>query len=57
MSNYTTSLTSMAPGSLNGYTAKALFYVFHIAPEWLSGIMLIAVNVKEMFGVGTSLRG
>ncbi|KAH9916202.1 uncharacterized protein B0H18DRAFT_1124341 [Fomitopsis serialis] len=39
------------PGSLNGPTAKALFYAFHIAPEWLSGAMLLGVNVKDTFGL------
>ena len=56
MSNSTTTLLSMAPGSLNGPTAKALFYSLHIAPEWLSGAMLLAVNVKEVFGVPTGLK-
>ncbi|KAH9913855.1 uncharacterized protein B0H18DRAFT_1147056 [Fomitopsis serialis] len=56
MSNSTTSLLSMAPGSLNGPMAKALFYSLHIAPEWLSGAMLLAVNVKEVFGVPTGLK-
>jgi len=51
MASSTTSLVSMGPGSLNGPTAKALFYAFHVAPEWLSSTMLLVVNVKDMFGV------
>lgn len=54
MRSYTLSLTAMGPGSMNGPTAKALFYTFHIAPEWISGVMLLAVNVKNMFGVTTT---
>lgn len=54
MRSYTHLLTDMGPGSLNGPTAKALFYTFHIAPEWISSVMLLAVNVKDMFGVTTT---
>ena len=53
MRSYTFSLTATGPGSMNGPTAKALFYTFHIAPEWIAGAMLLAVNVKDMFGVAT----
>ncbi|KZT64833.1 hypothetical protein DAEQUDRAFT_769333 [Daedalea quercina L-15889] len=56
MDNYTTSLTNMGPGSLNGPTAKVLFYALHVAPEWISGTMLLAVNVKDMYGVGVGLK-
>ncbi|KAH9916209.1 uncharacterized protein B0H18DRAFT_958911 [Fomitopsis serialis] len=51
MMSFTTSLTSMGPGSLNGPTAKALFYTFHVAPEWVSSTMLLVVNVRDMYGV------
>jgi len=56
ISDSTTSLLSMAPGSHNAPTAKALFYTLHIAAQWLSGAMLLAVNVKEVFGVPTGLK-
>ncbi|KZT71039.1 hypothetical protein DAEQUDRAFT_756077 [Daedalea quercina L-15889] len=56
MSNYTDSLLSMAPGSLNGPDAKAVFYVLHILPEWIAGTLLLTVNVKQMYGF-TGMRG
>ncbi|KAH9834394.1 uncharacterized protein C8Q71DRAFT_859397 [Rhodofomes roseus] len=56
MDNHTTSLTAMGPGSLNGPTAKALFYIFHVAPEWLSVAMLLAVNVREVYHVPAGLK-
>ncbi|KAH9834393.1 uncharacterized protein C8Q71DRAFT_711396 [Rhodofomes roseus] len=51
MNNWTISLTSTLPGSLNGPAAKALFYTFHIAPEWVVSTMLVAVNIKEMYNL------
>ncbi|KZT71040.1 hypothetical protein DAEQUDRAFT_157714 [Daedalea quercina L-15889] len=56
MASYTDSLLSMAPGSLNTSDAKAVFYVLHILPEWIAGTMLLAVNVKQMYGF-TGMRG
>ncbi|TFY54201.1 hypothetical protein EVJ58_g8995 [Rhodofomes roseus] len=57
MANYTDSLLSMAPGSLNGPHAKAVFYVLHIAPELFAGTLLMSVNVREVYGVGGGMRG
>ena len=53
MRSHTYSLTAMGPGSLNGPTAKALFYALHIAPEWIAAAMLLGVNVKDMYGLTT----
>lgn len=41
----TTSLFSMESHSLNTPLEKAEFYVFHIAPEWIAGAILLCVNV------------
>ncbi|KAH9935360.1 uncharacterized protein B0H18DRAFT_975521, partial [Fomitopsis serialis] len=49
MANYTDSLLSTAPGSLNGGTAK-VFYTLHIAPEFIAGTLLLSVNVKKVYG-------
>jgi hypothetical protein len=46
----TTSLT--ATSSLDTPSAKALFYVFHILPEWLAVAILLGDNVRETFGTG-----
>ena len=48
----TTSLTSMAPGSLNTPGAKAAYYVFHAAPEYLTAATLMSLNVRQMFHTG-----
>jgi hypothetical protein len=48
----TTSLTSTAPGSQNTPAEKAAFYVFHILPEWISVLILLLCNVRDMFGTG-----
>lgn len=48
----TTSLTSLGPHSLNTRGEKAVFYVFHAAPEWLAAAILFAINVREVFGTG-----
>ncbi|KAI0369014.1 hypothetical protein BV20DRAFT_980380 [Pilatotrama ljubarskyi] len=50
--NSTTSLTSTAPGSQNTTHAKVLFYIFHIAPEWLSAALLLSVNVRRTYKTG-----
>ncbi|EPS97226.1 hypothetical protein FOMPIDRAFT_1129045 [Fomitopsis schrenkii] len=50
MANWTDSLLSTAPGSLNSQASKAVFYVLHILPEWIAGTVLLCVNVKQMFG-------
>jgi len=52
MYHRTTSSTSTAPGSLNAPAEKATFYIFHIFPEWLSAVVLLAFNVREEFGTG-----
>jgi len=52
MVNQTTSVDSLAPGSLNLQGAKAAFYVFHVAPEWITAAVLIAINIKERFETG-----
>ncbi|KAH9935355.1 uncharacterized protein B0H18DRAFT_411374 [Fomitopsis serialis] len=53
MANYTDSLLSMAPGSLNSPAAKTVFYTLHVAPEFVVGTLLLSVNVKKMFGFAT----
>ncbi|KAI0359573.1 hypothetical protein OH77DRAFT_1038013 [Trametes cingulata] len=50
--NSTTSLTSTAPSSQNTTHSKVLFYVFHIAPEWLSAALLLSVNVRRTYKTG-----
>jgi hypothetical protein len=52
MNNTTTSLASTAPGSLNTPGAKAAFYIFHIAPEWISVLLLLLFNLRDIFGIG-----
>lgn len=48
----TTSLT--APSPLNTPSAKALFYVFHVLPEWLASLILFGDNIRKTFGTGLS---
>ncbi|OBZ66682.1 hypothetical protein A0H81_13116 [Grifola frondosa] len=48
----TTALLSTAPGSLNGASSKATFYVFHMAPEWVCSVLLLSVNMRARFGPG-----
>lgn len=48
----TTSLTSMAPGSLNSTASKTTFYIFNIAPEWITVAVLHGLNVRETFETG-----
>ncbi|KAL0945507.1 hypothetical protein HGRIS_000991 [Hohenbuehelia grisea] len=52
MFNRTDSLTSTAPGALNSPSAKALFYIFHIFPEWLSIALMFGCNIREICGTG-----
>jgi len=52
MVNQTTAIDSLAPGSLNRPGSKATFYVFHVAPEWITAAVLIGINVKERFETG-----
>ena len=49
---HTTDLTSEASGSLNGGKSHALFYVFHIVPEFVVVATILSLNVREMFGTG-----
>ncbi|KAH7322287.1 hypothetical protein B0J17DRAFT_683535 [Rhizoctonia solani] len=37
--------------SLSPY-ARALFYIFHLAPEWICVSILLSTNVRERFGTG-----
>jgi hypothetical protein len=43
------------PNPLDSSTAKAMFYIFHILPEWLAMLALFSVNVRKTFG--TALFG
>ena len=56
MSVFTEDLLSTGPGSLNSSNSKATFYVFHIAPEWLSLALFLSVNVRKHFDGGDRLR-
>jgi hypothetical protein len=47
----TTSLT--APSPLNTPGSKALFYCFHLLPEWLASVILLGGNVRKTFGTGS----
>jgi len=46
----TTSLTASSP--LNTPGSKALFYIFHVLPEWLATLILLGIDVRETFGTG-----
>jgi len=48
----TTSLISTAPGSQNTPGEKAAFYILHIVPEWISVLVLLSCNVRDVFGTG-----
>ena len=50
----TDDLLSEGPGSLNSHQSKAVFYVFHIAPEWLAIALFLSVNVRRLFGRGST---
>ena len=52
LGNNTTSLYSTAPGSQNSDASKAGFYIFHIAPEFLSAAILVSLNVRRVFATG-----
>jgi hypothetical protein len=52
MHNTTTSLTSTSSGSQNTPAEKAAFYIFHIIPEWMSVLILLSCNVRDIFGTG-----
>ncbi|KAM5543027.1 hypothetical protein V8D89_003411 [Ganoderma adspersum] len=52
LTHSTTSLFSTAPGGQNTPEEKAAFYVFHVAPEFLSAAVLMALNVRRVFGTG-----
>lgn len=45
-----TSLTATSP--LNTPSSKALFYVFHVLPEWLASVILFGDNIRKTFGTG-----
>ncbi|KDR75019.1 hypothetical protein GALMADRAFT_248864 [Galerina marginata CBS 339.88] len=38
--------------SLDKPGAKAAFYIFHALPEWLAILILLASNVRKLFGTG-----
>ncbi|PCH41915.1 hypothetical protein WOLCODRAFT_49096, partial [Wolfiporia cocos MD-104 SS10] len=48
MTNMTMDILSTAPGTLNTPLAKAAFYVFFIAPDWICAVCLMSVYVHEM---------
>ncbi|PIL33540.1 hypothetical protein GSI_04163 [Ganoderma sinense ZZ0214-1] len=52
LTHSTTSLFSMAPGGQNTPREKAAFYVFHVAPEFIVAAVLMALNVRRVFGTG-----
>ena len=33
-------------------SSKALFYVFHVLPEWLASVILFGDNIRKTFGTG-----
>jgi hypothetical protein len=42
----------MAPGSLNSRADKAIFYIFHVLPEWISMALLFVFNSRREFSTG-----
>jgi len=40
------------PNSLNSSFSKALFYIFHVFPEWLAIFILFSQNARKTFGTG-----
>ena len=52
MYNETTSLLSVGPHTLNSPGAKAGFYIFHSLPEWLASLLLLGMNIRQLFGTG-----
>jgi len=41
------------PSPLDSSSAKAIFYLFHVLPEWLAILVLLSVNVRKTFGTGS----
>ncbi|KAI1791183.1 hypothetical protein LXA43DRAFT_444770 [Ganoderma leucocontextum] len=52
LAHSTTSLLSNAPGAQNSAGAKVAFYVLHVAPEFVSAAVLMALNARRVFGTG-----
>jgi len=46
-------ITSLnTPSPLNTPRSKALFYIFHVLPEWLASVILFGYNIRKTFGTG-----
>ena len=46
-------VTSLSdPSPLNTPSSKALFYIFHVLPEWLASAILFGYNIRKTFGTG-----
>jgi hypothetical protein len=46
-------ITSLsAPSPLNTPRSKAIFYIFHVLPEWLASWILLGDNIRKSFGTG-----
>ncbi|TFK74053.1 hypothetical protein BDN72DRAFT_122226 [Pluteus cervinus] len=54
MYNFVDSPDSTAPGSLNSPKDKALFYAFHVVPEWLTCATLFIFNIRKILATGLS---
>ena len=52
MHNTVDSLLSRRHGSLSSPGEKALFYIFHMLPEWLACAILLGLNVRQIFATG-----
>ncbi|KAF8573532.1 hypothetical protein K439DRAFT_1625004 [Ramaria rubella] len=52
MHNTTDSLLSRGPGSLSSPSAKALFYIFHVVPEWTTAALILGLNSRGIFNTG-----
>lgn len=50
--DWTTSLTSTAPGSQNTPGEKTAFYILRAAPEALVCAIIMSLDVRNMFGTG-----
>lgn len=50
--NWTTSLTSTAPGSQNTHGEKVAFYIIRAAPEALVAGIVLSLDVRNTFGTG-----
>lgn len=45
--------TLTAPGNpLDKSSAKAIFYILHILPEWIATLILLGYNTRKVFGTG-----